>query len=70
MIARAFAFVWLGSTIWWHTRPRILLLAAVGMLIWLYSRYTLLAIVSAYVLHGLVLRFLSLFRFRQTNEAR
>ena len=47
-----------------------LFIAAVGMLIWLYSRYTLLAIVSAYVLHGLVLRFLSLFRSRQPNEAR
>ncbi len=47
----------------------VLFIAAIGMLIWLYSRYTLLAIVSAYVLHGLVLRVVSLFRFRQTHEA-
>jgi CDP-diacylglycerol--serine O-phosphatidyltransferase len=48
----------------------VLLLAAVGMLVWLYSRYTLLAIVSAYVLHGLVFRLASLFRFRQPQESR
>jgi len=47
----------------------ILFVAAVGMLVWLYSRYTLLAIVSAYVLHGLVLRVASLFRFRQPQES-
>ncbi len=32
MIARWLAFVILGATIWWHTRPRILLLAGVMML--------------------------------------
>jgi CDP-diacylglycerol---serine O-phosphatidyltransferase len=46
----------------------LLLIAAAGMLIWLYSRYTLLAIISAYVLHGLVLRVASLFRTRQPVE--
>jgi CDP-diacylglycerol--serine O-phosphatidyltransferase len=47
----------------------VLFIAAVGMLIWLYSRYTLLAIVLVYVLHGIVLRIASLFRFRQSHEA-
>lgn len=46
----------------------LLFIGAVGMLIWLYSRYTLLAIVSAYVLHGVVFRVASLFRFRQPQE--
>lgn len=46
-----------------------LFIAAVGMLVWLYSRYTLLAIVSAYVLHGIVLRVASLFRSRPSPEA-
>lgn len=46
----------------------LLLIAAAGMLVWLYSRYTLLALISAYVLHGLVLRVASLFRSRQPAE--
>jgi predicted MFS family arabinose efflux permease len=33
MVARVLTFIYLGATIWWHTRPRILLLAAAGMLI-------------------------------------
>jgi MFS family permease len=33
MVARWLAFLLLGATTWWHTRPRILLLAAGGMLI-------------------------------------
>ncbi len=32
------------------------IIAAVGMLVWLYSRYVLLAIVLAYVLHGILFR--------------
>ena len=32
MIARLLAFVVLGMTAWWHTRPRILLMAAIVML--------------------------------------
>jgi MFS family permease len=32
MVARFFAFLFLGMTAWWHTRPRILLVAAIGML--------------------------------------
>jgi MFS family permease len=33
MIARWIMFVWLGATMWWHTRPRILLICGVLMLI-------------------------------------
>ena len=32
MVARFLAFLILGATVWWHTRPRLLLLAAVVML--------------------------------------
>ena len=32
----------------------ILVIAAIGMLVWLYSRYMLLGIASAYVLHGII----------------
>lgn len=49
-------------------RMMILLVGTVGMLIWFYSRYALLAIVSAYVLHGIVLRIGGLFR-RRTDKA-
>jgi CDP-diacylglycerol--serine O-phosphatidyltransferase len=38
------------------TRLVILLVAAIGMLIWLYSHYVMLALASAYVLHGLLFR--------------
>lgn len=40
----------------------ILLIAAVGMLIWLYSQYVLLILTTAYVAHGLVNYFLSFLR--------
>lgn len=43
------------------TRVMILLVASVGMLVWLYSHYVLLAMVSAYVLHGIVLRIIAAF---------
>lgn len=43
-------------------------IAAVGALVWLYSRYVLLAIVSIYVLHGLLFRFAALFRPRRAVE--
>ena len=33
MLARFIAFVYLGATVWWHTRPRLLLGAAAMMLI-------------------------------------
>jgi CDP-diacylglycerol--serine O-phosphatidyltransferase len=42
----------------------ILLAVAVGMLIFLYSRYVLLAIVIGYILNGLVARVLGMFRRR------
>ena len=45
------------------TRIAILVLAAIGMLVWLYSRYVVLALVALYVLHGLVLRVASLVRY-------
>jgi CDP-diacylglycerol---serine O-phosphatidyltransferase len=41
-------------------------LAAVGMLVWLFSRYVLLAIVASYVLQGILLRLINLFRGKQT----
>lgn len=43
-------------------------IAAVGMLVWLFSRYVLLAIVLTYVLHGVVFRFFALFRPRPAEE--
>ena len=45
-------------------RLAILLVAAVGMLIYLFSEYVLLILVALYVLHGLLLRLGSLFRRR------
>ena len=45
-------------------RLAILLVAAVGMLIYLFSEYVLLILVLLYVLHGLLLRLGSLFRRR------
>lgn len=52
------------------TTKAIIAIAAVGMLVWLYSRYVLLLIVGIYVAHGIVLKFLSLFRFRRpTGDA-
>ncbi|HZI17235.1 MAG TPA: CDP-alcohol phosphatidyltransferase family protein [Pyrinomonadaceae bacterium] len=43
----------------------IILLAAVGMLVWLFSRYFLLAFITAYVLHGILFRLTALARGRQ-----
>jgi CDP-diacylglycerol--serine O-phosphatidyltransferase len=43
----------------------IILAVGVGMLIFLYSRYVLLAIVVTYILHGLLSRLVGLFRKRQ-----
>jgi CDP-diacylglycerol--serine O-phosphatidyltransferase len=42
----------------------IILAVAVGTLIFLYSRYVLLAIVVGYILHGLLSRFFTIFRHR------
>ena len=43
-------------------RVAILVVAAVGMLVWLYSRYVVLALVALYVLHGIVFKLGALFR--------
>jgi phosphatidylserine synthase len=50
------------------TRMMILIVGTVGMLIWLYSRYALLAIVTAYVLHGILFRIGSFFRRRPPEK--
>jgi CDP-diacylglycerol--serine O-phosphatidyltransferase len=50
------------------TTKAIIMIAAVGMLVWLYSRYVLLGIVGAYVASGLLLKFASLFRTRRPAE--
>ena len=42
----------------------LLLVVAVGMLIFLYSRYVLLGIVCLYILHGLLSRFIGMFHKR------
>jgi CDP-diacylglycerol--serine O-phosphatidyltransferase len=42
----------------------IILAVAVGMLIFLYSRYVLLAMVIGYILHGLLSRLVGMFRRR------
>jgi CDP-diacylglycerol--serine O-phosphatidyltransferase len=44
------------------------LIAAVGMLVWLFSRYVLLTIVLAYVLHGIIFRVFALFRSRPAED--
>jgi len=49
------------------TRVAVLMAVAIGMLVWLYSRYVVLALVALYVLHGLVLRLGSLFRSARTK---
>lgn len=46
------------------TRLAILFAVATGMLLWLFSRYVLLALVAAYVLHGPLLKLTSYFRRR------
>ncbi len=42
----------------------VLLIAAVGMLVWLYSRYVLLIVSTAYVSHGVIWYCISLLRSR------
>lgn len=46
------------------TRVALLLLTAVGMLIWLYSRYVLIGLLGAYILSGLLARLGSFLRYR------
>jgi hypothetical protein len=38
------------------------------MLVWLFSRYVLVALIAAYVLHGLLFRVASLFAPRRAAE--
>jgi CDP-diacylglycerol--serine O-phosphatidyltransferase len=51
------------------TRLAILFIAAVGMLIYLFSEYALLVLASLYVLQGVLWRIGSLFRKRTSQEA-
>jgi CDP-diacylglycerol--serine O-phosphatidyltransferase len=46
--------------------PRLIILgiAAIGMLVWLFSRYILIAFVSLYIVHGLIMRLLGTLRHR------
>jgi CDP-diacylglycerol--serine O-phosphatidyltransferase len=46
-----------------------LTIAAIGMLIWLYSKYMLLILCGAYVSHGVIWYILGLFRSSKTVEA-
>jgi CDP-diacylglycerol--serine O-phosphatidyltransferase len=43
-------------------------IAAVGMLVWLFSRYVLLALIAVYVLHGPIFRLAALFGPRRAAE--
>ena len=52
------------------TTKAMIAIAAVGMLVWLYSRYVLLLVVGLYVSSGIILKLASLLRFRrQSDEA-
>jgi CDP-diacylglycerol--serine O-phosphatidyltransferase len=46
------------------TRMVLLLVAAIGMLIWLYSRYVLLLLATIYATHGIVIRLVNFLRRR------
>ncbi len=46
----------------------ILIVAAVGMLVWLYSKYVLLALAVAYAAHGIMWYFLGLLRPQSQRE--
>jgi CDP-diacylglycerol--serine O-phosphatidyltransferase len=50
--------------------PRFLILgiAALGMLVWLFSRYVLIAFVTLYILHGLGTRFLGALRHKSARS--
>ena len=43
------------------------LIAAVGMLVWLFSRYVLVALIAIYVLHGLLMRLYATLRPRRAR---
>ncbi len=48
----------------------VLVLGAIGMLVWLYSQYVLLAIAVAYVSHGLLWYLMGVFRIRKKVNAK
>lgn len=48
------------------TTKTIVFIAAAGMLVWLYSRYILLAFVAGYVMHGIVFRLVASLRGKNT----
>jgi len=50
------------------TRLAVVALAAIGMLVWLYSRYVLVSMVGAYILYGLLARGSTLFRHRPNQR--
>jgi len=50
------------------TRLAVVALAAIGMLVWLYSRYVLVSMVGAYILYGLLGRVSTLFRHRPNQR--
>jgi CDP-diacylglycerol--serine O-phosphatidyltransferase len=52
------------------TRMVILMVASIGMLVWLYSRYVLLILITTYFLHGLLSRLGAVFRKRPDKEKR
>ena len=52
------------------TRMVILLVASIGMLVWLYSRYVLLILITTYLLHGLLARLATAIRKRPDKEKR
>jgi CDP-diacylglycerol--serine O-phosphatidyltransferase len=49
------------------TLKAVPVIAALGMLIWLFSRWVLLAIVASYVLHGILFRLISLFHVKHST---
>ncbi|HYP00978.1 MAG TPA: phosphatidylcholine/phosphatidylserine synthase [Pyrinomonadaceae bacterium] len=50
------------------TRLAVLAIAAVGMLVWLYSRYVLVLMVGSYIIYGLLVRLAGLFRHRGATQ--
>ena len=60
----SFKTVGVGSR---STRLAVLAIAAGGMLLWLYSRYVLISMVSGYILYGLLTRLVAPFRHRSTR---
>jgi CDP-diacylglycerol---serine O-phosphatidyltransferase len=53
----------------WSTRVIVFVLASIGMITWLYSKYVLLGIAIAYVLHGVVFRLFAIVRRKSDTPA-